>query len=456
MSIKLIISKYKIDIIFLSIIILISLILRLYQIDSIPTNITGDESWDLGNIYRIIFDNKISPLTFLGDGANSAIIFYPVAILIKIFGLSYSVFFLRLNIIFYSILSLIVFYFILKKYSSAFISFLVTLMLSANYIFLNFSRTAWVNMLIVFSSLSLIYFLEKAINEKKYIYYLIAGIFGGLGFYVYHFGKIFFAVALTYLLIKIILEKINKDIIKGTIIFLISSVLVLIPFFFSISNDQGKSILTRPSSTFAFSKNNLESQSNTSNKLITHQLINTFKGFVLLDGSVMSEGIENSRYTPYRISPVNIFIQILFITGLIFIFIKKKFLIWWVLIFYILLTQVLTVFPPNYARGLLFIPIIYFVIGLFIFWLIKIFKEKTYISTNTMYFIFTVFTTFIIFIDINTYFSWMKKSYEYNARQPAIDYVEFPKWQEYQIKIINEGGFPVTNYTWYEIRKTIK
>ena len=455
MSLKEIILKYKVDILFLILIVLISLIIRLYQINSIPLNITGDESWDLGNVFRILYDHNLSPFSLVGDGSVSALIFYPVIALIKLFGFTYSIIFLRLNIIIYSILALGVFYFILKKHTSSFISLITTLLLSANYVFLNFSRTAWVNMLTIFSSLSLIYFLERGINEKRYIFYSIAGVFGGLGFYVYHFGKILFIGTMTYLIIRIILEKLNKDIIKGTFIFSITSILILVPFFFSISNDHGKSVLTRPESTFAFSKNNLQSISTTSNKLLTHQLRNTFKGFILLDGSVMSDGIENSRYTPYKSSPVNIFIQVIFIIGLIFIFVKKKYLIWWIMIIFILLTQILTVFPPNYARGLLFIPIIYFIVGIVIFHLLMVIKKRTNIPIYFVYSVLSIFTILIIVIDISTYFSWMIESYEYDARQPAIDYKEFPKWQNYQLNLIKQGNLPINNYTWYEIRDSL-
>ena len=52
------ILDYKLDLIYLLIIVFVSSIIRVYLINSIPVNITGDESWDLSHIYRIIFDKN--------------------------------------------------------------------------------------------------------------------------------------------------------------------------------------------------------------------------------------------------------------------------------------------------------------------------------------------------------------------------------------------------------------
>lgn len=447
------INKHK-DFFALLIIVLISLTLRLYLIDKVPVNITGDESWDLSHVYRIVFSNTINPLTFLGDGSVVAIVFYPVAILMSIFGIENSVFFLRLNIVAYSLIALVPFYFLLKKQTSRLVAFAFTLLLSANYVFLNFSRTAWVNMMCVFSGLFMVLFLEKATKEKKFLWYFLSGIFAGISFYGYHFGRVLVASLCFYLLFDLFLKRFEKFRITGFFIFIVSAIIVVSPIIFKLQIEGPESILRRPSATYAFSKENLSISSQTKMEILTHQLEYTFRGLILLDSSVMNEGFENSRYVPLKTPPVNIIIKILFIAGLVYFFIKKRLYIWWFVLAPILFVQIISVLPPNYSRGLFYLPFIYFISGLFVNDLALFINKKFRINKNIIYGSLIVAFILIFAYDSRLYFNWMKKSYMETSRQPAISYEEFPDWQNYQINIIKNGSFPITNQAWYEIRNS--
>lgn len=450
-------TKHRIDIIFIVIIVVFSIFIRLFLIDKIPTNITGDESWDLSNVYRIVFAKDINPLTLLGDGSVPAIIYFPVALLIKIFGTNDSIFFLRLNIIVYSILSIIAFYFLVKERTSRIIAILFTLLLSSNYVFLNFSRTAWVNMTSVFSGLFLIFFIEKAIKEKNNVWYLIAGIFAAISFYGYHYGKILTITVFVYLFIMLLKNGLKIKDIKGLLIFLFTTLIICLPFFVSIFTDKTSAILRRPQATFVFSQEKVLGASTTERAVFLHQLSYTLRGFILLDGSIMSNGIENQRYTPLYTPPVNLIIKILFWGSLIYLIFKRKYAIWWFVFVSILFTQFLSDLPPNFSRGLFYIPFIYFVCGFFLFKMLK-YSINFLIIQKYINFIyaFLIITIFIIAsFDINTYFEWMKQPYEYNARQPAIDYKEFDAWQDYQIYLIKNGDLPIVNQQWYEIRNNL-
>lgn len=449
-------SKNRVDLLYLLIIIFLSLFIRLFLINTLPVNITGDESWDISHVYRIVFGNDVAPMTFLGDGSVSAIVFYPVAFLISVFGTENSIFFLRLNIITYSLLSLIAFYFLLKKESSTIISLLFTLLLSSNYVFLNFSRTAWVNMMSVFSGLFMILYVEIASKEKKNIWYLIAGIFGGTSFYGYHFGRILVISIIAYLIFDLFLNRFNKQKIKGFIIFILSILLVTLPFLLKISLSDSQSILRRPNATFAFSHDDLSNSSSSIKDVFIHQLSYTLRGFIIFDESIMNEGIENSRYVPSDTSPVNIVIKILFILGLIFFALKKKMSIWWFVIASILFTQVISVLPPNFSRGIFYIPVVYFICGIFVYNLILKISSRLRINKNFIYGLIIISSLFIFIHDVKLYFSWMKESYVQNVRQPAISYEEFNDWQNYQINIIKSGGYPINNYEWYNLKNSLK
>lgn len=442
------------DIFAILLILLLSTIIRLFLLSSIPTNISGDEVTNLSNVYTILFGHKNYLLSFMGDGSVMGIVFYWSALLIKLFGLNNTIFALRLSFSIFSIMSLVPFYLILRNKTSIFISFISTALLSANYVFLNFSRTAWINMIAVFSGLFLIFFIERALSKKDRALYILSGIFAGISFYSYHYGRILVAAIFIYLIINLCLKRFEKNTIKGFIIFILTAVLVSFPFFLSIISGGQESILRRPSATFAFSSDKLSSASNKFADVFLHQISYTIKGFIFLDGSVMSEGTENSRYLPFKTPPVNLIIKILFFLGIIYFVLRKRSLIWFFVIFSILITQAMSDLPPNFSRGLLYIPIIYFVVGLFLHDALnkivnhfKVKKKITYI-----YSLLLAFALLIFIYDAKIYFSWMKSPSEYDSRQPAIDYKEFEVWQNYQIKRVKTGQLPVTNYEWYQLR----
>lgn len=394
----------------------------------------------------------------MGDGSIFGIQFYWSALFIKLFGFGHTMFALRLSIAILSVLSLISFYFLLRQKTSLIISLIFTILLSSNYVFLNFSRTAWVNMGTMFSGLFLLLFLEMAERKKRKIWYLLAGITAGITLYGYHYGKILVISITLYLLLTFLnFKNINSAYIKRIGIFLSITLAMSLPFIASVASDQAESVLRRPKSTYVFSpKNNVNYLP--INNLFYHQIEYTLRGFITLDKSVMSEGIENQRYLPKNTSPVNLPIKLLFIPGIAYaLFFRWDLRIWWIIFTTILLTQILTKLPPNFSRGLFYIPFIYFISALFLYEIWKHLKRILFISKYTPIFTFMliVFSILLCFKDIGLYFKWMTTKDIYTARQPAIDYKEFDIWQNYQIQIIKNGLNPITNYDWYQIRPTI-
>jgi len=452
-------KENKKDIGLIIIILLISFLIRVLWLSTIPTNITGDEVTNLNDVYKIIFGRGNYLFSFMGDGSTLGINFYWPAFLIKIFGLNRTIFSLRLSIVIISILSLIPFYLLLKEKTSRVTGFIFSLLLSANYVFLNFSRTAWVNVETIFSGLFLLLFLEKANKYGRVIYYILAGIFAGITLYGYHYGRILVIGIFLCLIFRFFKKAYwNFNYFKKVLLFSISTLIIFLPFFISIILNQAEAVLRRPRATYAFNPDKVAKLG--VKKILWHQIGYTFRGFIILDKTIMSEGIENMRYVPLNNPPVNNLIRFLFIIGLIYVFIfeRKKLTLWWVIFGSILITQILSDLPPNFGRGLFYIPFIYFICGIFLYKICD-FLKKSFSQQKSILFIFISFliitASFSFFSDINHYFKWMKTDNIYSARQPALDYNEFSKWQEYQIGRIRLGLYPVTNYEWYEIRNSI-
>ncbi|EKE14332.1 MAG: hypothetical protein ACD_12C00563G0001, partial [uncultured bacterium] len=182
-----------------------------------------------------------------------------------------------------------------------------------------------------------------------------------------------------------------------------------------------------------------------------NQLTYTLKGFILLDPAVMSRGVENTRYLPLLTPPVDLIVELLFFAGLIIFFIRfKKFKIFYIIFISVLLTEFFTEYPPNFSRGLIYVPLTYLIASLSAN---KIFLYLDSKSKKLALTFFLLLTIFLSSYNIFKYFSWMNQDSLTNARQPAITYYEFPYWQKYQIKRVTSGLNPITNYEWYDVRK---
>src|SRR3990170_5333493 len=184
-------QSHKKDLIFVAIILIVSAVFRIIFYQTVPPNISGDEVTNLSDVYKILYSPGNHLLSFFGDGSIAGINFYPVVFLIKFLGISYSIYYLRFFISFCSVLALICFYLILKKYVNTLIAFAFSLLLANNYVFLNFSRTAWVNQITIFTILATILFLLNFYKTKSIKWLVLSAIFSGITLYGYHYGRIF-------------------------------------------------------------------------------------------------------------------------------------------------------------------------------------------------------------------------------------------------------------------------
>jgi 4-amino-4-deoxy-L-arabinose transferase-like glycosyltransferase len=430
MTIKNKILNLKPDLLYLFVLIGISVIIRFLFWHTIPPNISGDEITNLSDVYKILYQPGNHLLSFFGDGSTAGVNFYPVAFLVKTFGIANSIYYFRFFIAFCSILAVISFYLILKSHVNSFIAFCFSLLLSSNYVFINFSRTAWINEITIFTILVLILFLLKFYETKGKKWLILSGIMSGITLYGYHYGRIFVIFLILFMFINAILKK-NADLFKKVLLFTLITFSISLPFLYNVILNNGEAVLRRPEATFAFSQSKTLGSQTTVSNIFFQQLDYTLRGFILLDSSTMSRGMENMRYVPLFTSPVNYIIQI------------------YIVLISAFFTEFLTDLPPNFSRGLIYIPLIYFIASLSgnkIFNLIKKYNKKFAI------FIFLLVTLILAYYDISRYFTWMEKASLYDARQPAITYQEFPYWQKYQIERVSSGLNPITNYQWYNIR----
>ena len=147
-------------------------------------------------------------------------------------------------------------------------------------------------------------------------------------------------------------------------------------------------------------------------------------------------------------------VALIFIIGLFYLLTsREKISYWWIVFATTLLTQIVSDTPPNFSRGIFYIPFIFVVCSIFTYRMINQIKPpriKRYVSISV-----TVLAVIVCISNIYTYFYWSQSQAAINARQPAINYDDFEVWQNYQIALVKKGLSPVTNYEWYEIRKKL-
>jgi hypothetical protein len=271
----------------------------------------------------------------------------------------------------------------------------------------------------------------------------------GITLYGYHYGRVFVISLILFMFIESVFKK-SMRYLRKTILFFLITLLVFSPFLYSIISNGKEAILRRPAATFIFS--NTRAPMMITSLALINQFIYTLKGFFFFEPSIMSQGIENMRYLPILTPPIDLAIRLLFYAGLIIFIIKwKRFKIFYVILISVLLTEIFTALPPNFSRGLIYIPLIYLIASLTGN---RIFTYLAKYSQKIAIIFFLLFTLSVSLYNTSKYFSWMQKTSLYDAREPAITYKEFPYWQRYQIERVSSGLNPITNYDWYQIRTT--
>lgn len=408
-----------------------------YNLSTIPTNITGDEGVYLESIYKLLFGKFTSPLALSGDGSQPAINFYWMIFWIKLFGIENSILAIRFSSAIYGILAALLFFQIIRKNTSNIIAFLTTLLLSTSVWYLNFARSGWFNLGIVFFGLTMIYFLQNGITSNKARWLVLAGIFAGICSYGYFAGKIFPLSAFALLLLYSIRAYRDRQKWKQLAVFSLSFFLTILPLILIILANK-ETYFLRPGTVFI-----LNSQQN-----ILYQTIDVFRGLVLFDSNVLGKGVENLRYYPTNTALVHPLVQFLFYFGVFISLILKRNLAIWYFVYGLsfLFLGILTTDSPNPARLITILPVIYMLVGI---GLNELYKKMHYRFKTTFVSIIPItIVSFIISYNVFTYFTWITSREVANARQPAIDYKEFPAWQKYQIQRVKNNLYTISIYEW--------
>lgn len=202
------------------ILILISALLIFYRFSTIPKNLSFDEV-EFTKLALSLDKKPYIPYSQLATG-HSTLYFYKILGSLKTFGI--NTFALRFPSAVFGILSILLFYLIIKKiFKQQLLSFLLALTLLSSHWFINFTRFSFEATFLLFLELVSIYFLLRFDDDPRSSLYLtLSGVFAGLSFLSYTPGRIFFLLPLGFLFI-------NKKMLRDFLVFLIPFIIIITP-----------------------------------------------------------------------------------------------------------------------------------------------------------------------------------------------------------------------------------
>lgn len=389
--------------------IIISLFPRLWELTIYPPIIV-DESAYLRDINKLINVGGFHPVAFQWDFSQATLLYYPTILLLNLLKTNNQLFALRLVSVIFSLLSLIPFFFIMKKHSNSLIAFCITLLFSYSYYYLQFSRVGWGVIYSTTLGLYLIWVLKLAVEKHSKLLFIISGILSALTLYTYRAGEIYIAAGIVLLCVELFFLSgfKTKEKLLNVLFFLIAFVAISFPWLNQIINNQAKYQL-RERVVSILNTSYPYHNSFTQISVFLYQIAITLKSWILfLPVNGNAGNFENTRYLPLSYPPITPILIPLFLMGLILAIKNLRYAYTWlfILLFGLIFGQIMTIHPPNGARGLIVLPAIYFFIGLFLNLLYQ--KLKNFPFINLLIISFSIIVAIMDFIYYKYWMSWIK------------------------------------------------
>ena len=348
----------------LILIILFALFLRLWRITEIPPGLTGDEAWSGLDAIKILQNGWIGPFVKLDAWGQNTFFFYILSPFVKILG--NTILSLRLLPALIGTITLIVIYFLNRKFLPPKAILLGIFLFSFNHWHLHFSRMSFMLIMVPLFSTLMYLSVLKGLEKNQLKYFLLAGIFFGLGLNTY---PSFFYTAASFLIFffLIFIQRKNhkKFLLKGLLLFLISAIIICLPLisYWTKNPDflSGRVYLSNPFS--GLGKENFEKTFNITDvktvDIIKINLIQTL-GIFHFKGDLSS--INNLSGYPL----LDLVTGLLFLLGLAILLLKKNkarvvFLPWFLMS---LVAGITTADAPNARRVIDTLPSLIFMTSL--------------------------------------------------------------------------------------------
>lgn len=353
------------DLFVLALILAVALLLRLVNLDNFPDNFNPDESDNFQDAMQVLYGQPRDYGFFGFDWKpQPAFSIYMMSAFMSLFGTTVAA--MRLPSALLSCLALVPLYLLLRRQFSTIAAALASMLLSASLWYLNFSRSAWENVHVAFYMLAAMLFLTLALDRvsagqrpwRMWLSFALSGFFCALGLYGYFGGRAIVLSVAAYLPVALWFYRRQwRTVLAGFVVTGAVATLLFLPQFVVIL--QNWDVFNKRSTTL-FVPSTPQFAADPLGTLWGQVSRNALGPWV---GSVNNTG----RYTPFSEAQLDVLTGALVLSGLLSSLLWPKLRrrpetwLWWVMLLISwTLTQVLTTNTPDGARGVGWLPVLFF------------------------------------------------------------------------------------------------
>jgi hypothetical protein len=343
----------------------LALLLRLVNLDNFPDNFNPDESDNFQDAMQVLYGQPRDYGFFGFDWKpQPAFSIYMMSAFMSLFGTTVAA--MRLPSALLSCLALAPFYLLLRRQFSTTVTALASMLLASSLWYLNFSRSAWENVHVAFYMLAAMLFLTLALDRvtggprqwRLWLYFTTSGFFCALGLYGYFGGRAIVLSMAAYLPVAVWFYRGQwRPVLTGFLVTGAVATLLFLPQLTVIL--QNWDLFNKRSSTL-FVPSTPQFASDPLGTLWGQLSRNALGPWV---GGVNATG----RYTPFGEAQLDVLTGALVLGGLLLSLFWPKLRgrpetwLWWVMLLVSwTLTQVLTTNTPDGARGVGWLPVLFF------------------------------------------------------------------------------------------------
>ena len=227
------ILRYKWDILLVAGLTGLAALLRIYRLVEIPPGFHGDEGAFGMEARNIAQGELLGVWTPVALGHATGHIYW-TAFIFKLGGS--SAFTVRLSMAILGTLTVPVAYLLIRRLFTPRVAVIATALIAFSSWHLVFSRAGWTIVPAVFLLLTSLYFLFQGWKSGRWLFFLVGGILLGGGFYTHKNFPVYYAGVWAFTLLRIFVGSSSRHR-KGGGLFLLSSLIVAIPFLVFLLNN---------------------------------------------------------------------------------------------------------------------------------------------------------------------------------------------------------------------------
>jgi 4-amino-4-deoxy-L-arabinose transferase-like glycosyltransferase len=424
------------------VIVLVSVVLRLWALGSVPTVFFHDECDNTFNAVQIL-QGKGPSIFGLDWNPHPALAVNLIAQSIRWLGPSLEA--IRLPTVVLTVLALLPFFFLARRVAGPVPALLANLLFAVHLCYLHWSRAAWPNAQICLYTLLAMEAVTRAEEREGQRWWVVAGFSAAVGVYTYFGGRAIILTLLAYAPIALARSGANRRRVAIGLGLMVLTFIVCVAPLYSVARRDWSYFNRRAASV-----------------LITQQLP---ANYTLIDvaqkalsngfrsaQTFFNGGVNNQpRYYPVGRPMLDVLGNILFLIGAVMSFRHLRHTALWWLAFVVpfMTAHMLTLDSPNPGRGIVLIPIVHLFMALGMRKIESIFPMRRRLVQSLLFLLVVVSAG----RSVRDYFRWAESRELAAALQPAVNVADFPEWWDVVNRWVRQSDGFFNVYMWEEYKR---